>query len=575
MTNSQIAQSLGTIASLLNLKGENPFKIRAYQRAAETIENMSEDIAGIAAKGEKALQEIPGIGIDLSLKIVELVTTGKLVYLDELKKEVPAGLLQITDIQGMGPKKTAFVWKTFKVENVDDLEKLAKSGKLDTQKGWGEKSVKNILEGIEALRAHSGRVAITVALPVAEQLKQLMQESGLCGQVEIAGSLRRRRETIGDIDILVTSDKPEKVMDVFCGYELVERVLGKGPTKSSVYLKTGINADLRVVEEDAFGAALHYFTGSKDHNVHVRRLANAQGYTVNEYGVHEGTAEKKGKLRASKTEEEIYKLIGLPFIPPELREDRGEVQAAQEGKLPELITREDLKGDLHMHSTFSDGSSTMIEMARAAKELGHAYIAITDHASPMGMVRGIKEGNIDDYLALVEEARKAVKGIHILAGAEVDIMEDGSLYLPDAVLKKLDWVVASVHGHFNMPVPEMTARVLRAMEHPLVNVFAHPTSRLLLKRDPIEYDVDAVFKAAAKNDVAIEINASHGRLDVNDVLARRAKETGCTIVIDSDAHRTGELDYRFGITQARRAWLEKKDVLNTMPFKKVQEWGIN
>lgn len=572
MTNAQISQAFQAIADMLNLKGENPFKIRAYQRAAETIENMSEDIAAIAAKGEKALQEIPGIGIDLSLKIVELVTTGKLKYLDELKKEVPAGLLQITGIQGMGPKKTAFVWKTFKVESVEDLEKLAKSGKLDTEKGWGEKSVKNILEGIEAMRAHSGRVAITVALPIAEQIVQTLKESGLCKQIEIAGSLRRRKETIGDIDILVTSDKPEKVMEAFCGFELVDRVLGKGPTKSSVHLSAGINADLRVVEDDAFGAALHYFTGSKDHNVHVRRLANAQGYTVNEYGAHEGTAEKKGKLRASKTEEDIYKLIGLPYIPPELREDRGEIQAAQEAKLPELITREDLKGDLHMHSTFSDGSSTMIEMARAAKELGHDYIAITDHGSPMGMVGGIKEGNIEQYLELVEEARKAVKGIHILAGVEVDIMEDGSLYLPDAILKKLDWVVASVHGHFNLKPADMTARILRAIEHPLVNVFAHPTSRLLLKRDPIEYDFDAVFKAAAKHDVAIEINASRERLDVNDVLARRAKEAGCTIVIDSDAHRAGELDYRFGITQARRAWLEKADVLNTKTFKQVEGW---
>jgi DNA polymerase (family 10) len=301
-------------------------------------------------------------------------------------------------------------------------------------------------------------------------------------------------------------------------------------------------------------------------------MGNEKGLTINEYGVHEGTAEKKGKLRASKTEKDVYAAVGLPYIPPELREDRGEIEAAQKGKLPDLIELDDMKGDLHLHSNFSDGNATILDMAKAAQKAGLEYIAITDHGSPMGMVFGIKEKNIDEYLEKIEEARAKVKGIQILAGTEVDILEDGSLYLPDAVLKKLDWVVASVHGNFNMPSAAMTKRIVKALKNPYVNVFAHPTSRLLLKRDPITYDFDEVFETAAKHNVALEINASIYRLDLNDVLARKAKDMGCRITINSDAHHPREFDYRFGITQARRGWIEKKDVLNTMTFAQLKKW---
>jgi DNA polymerase (family X) len=403
-------------------------------------------------------------------------------------------------------------------------------------------------------------------------MQRELVESGLCGQVEIAGSLRRRKESIGDIDILATSTKPDKVMDLFCSFGLVDRVLGKGPTKSSVHLSTGINADLRVVEEDVFGAALHYFTGSKEHNVAIRRLAIEKGLTISEYGVYEGTAEKKGKLTASKTERDIYKTVGLPYVEPELREDRGEIDAAKRGELPHLIEIADIKGDLHMHSNFSDGSGTMTEMAQAAKDAGLQYIAITDHGSPMGMVRGVKKENIKEYLRLVDEARTHVKGIDILAGSEVDILEDGRLYLPDATLKQLDWVVASVHGNFKLPRDAMTERIIRALKNPYVKIFAHPTSRLLLKRDPIEYDIDAVFRCAADHGVCVEINAATDRLDLNDVLARRAKDAGCMLTIDSDAHHPGEFDYRYGISQARRGWIEAKNVLNTGTFAQVKEW---
>lgn len=573
MNNTKIAQAFETIGDVLSLKGENPFRIRAYQRAAQTILSLSEDVEMIYnRKGREALLDIPGIGKDLADKIEELIKTGKLEYMKQLEKEVPKGLIEITGIQGMGPKKTKFVWEKFNVESVDDLEKLAKSGKLDTEKGWGAKSVQNILEGITAMRLHNERIPLPTAHAIAEQIVRMLEESKLCGKVAIAGSLRRRKESIGDIDILATSTKVEKVMDLFCSFELVDRVLGKGPTKSSVHLSTGLNVDLRVVEEDVFGAALMYFTGSKEHNIVIRKLGIEKGYTLNEYGMHEGTAEKKGKLIAAKTEEEIYKSVGLPYIEPELREDRGEVAAAKAGTLPHLITVEDMKGDLHFHTNFSDGSATLVGMAKAAKKAGLSYLAVCDHGSVMGMVQGIKVENIDAYLKMVDDARKEVKGMEIFAGTEVDIMEDGSLYLPDDVLKKLDWVVASVHGHFKMTPKDMTARIVRALSNPYVCVFAHPTSRLLLKRDPVEYDMEEVFSTAAKHNVALEINASIQRLDLNDVLARRAKEAGCKISINSDAHHPGEFDYRFGITQARRAWLQKEDVINTMTVAEFKKW---
>jgi DNA polymerase (family X) len=572
MTNAQIAQAFQQIADILSLQDENPFRVRAYQRAAQTIQSMTTDVSDIyKQQDKKGLEAIPGIGKDLADKMEEMITTGKLSYLIDLQKELPKGLIAITGIQGMGPKKTKFVWKTFNVESVDELEKLALSGKLDTQKGWGKKSVRNVLEGIAALRAHNARVPLPKALNIAEQLKTMLVESGFCGMVEIAGSIRRRKESIGDIDILATSSNPRQVMDLFCSSPLVERVLAKGPTKSSVYLTTGINADLRVVDEIVFGAAWHYFTGSKEHNIAVRRIGITKGFTISEYGVYEGTPEQKGELKASRTEEDVYRVVGLPYIEPELREDRGELDAARSGTLPDLLTEKDLKGDLHMHSNFSDGRSTMTEMAQAAHRAGLEYIAITDHGSPMGMVQGIKEKNITEYLRLIDEARRSVKDMQILAGSEVDILEDGSLYLSDKTLGLLDWVVVSVHGNFKLSSKKMTDRIIRALKHPRVNVFAHPTSRLLLKRDPIEYDIDAVFKCAADHDVCVEINASFDRLDLNDVLARRARDAGCMLTIDSDAHNAGEFDYRFGVSQARRGWIEKKDVLNTRTWAEFQK----
>ena len=567
MTNGDIAEAFETIGKILELQDANPFRIRAYARAAQTIANLSRGLSDVYDEGGlPALQEIPGIGKDLSLKIEELLTTGKLAYLEELSAAVPTGLLEMMEIEGLGPKRTRIIYEQFGVSDIPGLEALVASGKLAELKGWGETSAKNVLRGIETRKTLHERLPIHRALPVARSIVELLRESGLCGRVEIAGSLRRRKETIGDIDILATSEKVPEVMELFCAMPMVRHVLAKGETKSSVNLKLGLDADLRVVDEDVFGAALYYFTGSKEHNVHVRSLAVRKGITINEYGVFKGTAREKGTLMASRTEEDVFDAVGLPYVPPEMREDWGEVALALEGKLPRLIEEGDLKGDLHVHSDFSDGSASMEEMAAAAKAKGLEYIAVTDHASAMGMVKGIKEENIGDYLRRIEAARAKVPGIRILAGAEVDIEDDGSLYLPDSALKQLDWVVASVHGKFRQTREEMTARIVRAIENPFVRVLGHPTARLLGKRPPVEADMEKVLRAAKGAGVAVELNASPERLDLNDIHCKRAKELGVKIAIDSDAHHPKDLDCAVGVSQARRGWVEAADVLNALPW---------
>lgn len=572
MSNPALAAVLERIGKILELQGENVFRVRAYARAAETIASYPQDLADICKKGGiKALQEIPGIGADLSQKIEELVTTGELQYLKDLEKTVPAGLFDLLQIPGMGPKKTKQVWEEFKVEGIPDLQKLLDSGKLEDVKGWGAKSVQKVRDGIAERATLSERIPLGEALALAEELLAYLRATGLCSRVDTAGSLRRRRETIGDIDILAASETPEAVMEAFSQYPGQVRVIGRGETKTSILLGNGIQSDLRVVPPDVFGAALHYFTGSKLHNVKVRGMGNKQGVTINEYGVFKGSADNKGKLLASRTEEDVFKAVGLPYIPPEMREDRGEVEAAQQGTLPELLQDGDIQGDLHLHSDFSDGAGSMIDMAKAAQELGLKYIAVTDHASGMGMVGGIKPDNIAQYLALVEKARKAVPGIHILAGAEVDILADGSLYLPDEILAQLDWVVASVHQSFKESREETTERLLRAIANPHVRVLGHPTTRLLAKRPGIEFDTDTVFTAAAERGVLLELNASAERLDLSDVHCRRAKELGATLVIDSDAHHVRSLHYALGITQARRAWLTKADVANAWDWKTFEK----
>ena len=573
MTNAEISAAFTMIGKILDLMGENPFRVRAYERAAMTISSLPRELSDIYVEGGmKALREIAGIGEDLGNKIEEMVTTGELKYLDEMKKKIPEGLFAVMQIEGMGPKKTKMVWEKLKVKNVADLEAAAKAGKLAKLPKWGELSEKKVLQGIATRKSMGDRVPLSAALPLAEQLVAKLKATKLCGQVAIAGSMRRRSETIGDIDILATSTKPAKVMEAFCGLPEVKRVLSQGPTKSSVNLHAGIQCDLRVVEEDVFGAALHYFTGSKAHNVHLRTMGVKAGITISEYGVHKGSAEKKGKLLASKTESDVYASLKLPYIAPELREDRGEIDAARAGTLPKLIEEKDIKGDLHLHTDFSDGGADAITMAKAAYAKGLEYIAITDHGSGMGMVRGLKENNLAQYLKMIEKARKAVPQLKILSGVEVDIQPDGSLYLSDKILRELDWVVAAVHSQFKQSSEETTARLLRAIENPYVRAMAHPTGRLIGQRPGIEFSVEQVFTAAKKRGVAMEINASPPRQDLRDIHCKRAKEMGVMLTMGSDAHAPEELDMRFGIMQARRGWIEKGDVMNTKSWSSFEKW---
>jgi DNA polymerase (family 10) len=576
-TNIDIAEAFGKIAEILEIQGENKFRVRAYERAAETIGGLSHDVGEVYRNGQlKALQDIPGIGEDLSLKIEEMLTTGKLKFLHELAKKVPQGVIDIMAVEGMGPKKTKLVWKKFGVKNVKDLEKLAKSGKLNKLEGWGEKSVANMLHGIELSKKFGDRLPLAEAMNIAETIVGILKKSDLCVDIEIAGSLRRMKDTIGDIDILVTSNKPEEVTELFTTMPLVKEIMAKslGSGRSTVLLKAGIEADLRVLDPEQFGAGLYYFTGSKQHHIVTRTMAIKKHITISEYGVYKGTKEHKGKLIAARTEEDVFKAIGLPYIPPEIREASGEIEAALAHKLPKLIEEKDIKGDLHLHSSFSDGSHTMLEMVEGAKRAGFEYIAITDHASSMGMVRGIKDKNIDEYLEMIDDVRKKVHGIHILSGTEVDIEEDGSLYLPDELLKKLDWVVASVHSHFKQSEAVMTKRLMKAIENPYVKVIGHPFTRKILSRAPIEFNFTEVAKHAKLHGVALEINASPDRLDLSDLYIRQAREIGTTLTIDSDSHDKDGFNFRFGVAQARRGWCEKGDILNTLSwleFKKRLE----
>lgn len=573
MTNTEIADIFEKIAAILEIQDANRFRIRAYQQAAVVIQGLTRQLEDIyKAGGTKALRELPGIGEDLALKIEETIKTDKLKYFLELKKKIPSGLLKVMEIEGLGPKRTELVFKKFGVKDIKDLEKLLASGKLEQLGGWGKKSVENIRRGIEQHAAFGERRPLPQVLPLAEQLVVNLKKSGLAEEVEIAGSLRRRKETIGDIDILATSKTPEKLVAVFAGLPEVKHILARGPTKCLVTLKNGLDADLRVLPPREFGAGLYYFTGSKSHNVAVRTMGVKKGLTISEYGVFRGTKEEKGKYLAGQTEEEIFKTLGLDFIPPELRENAGEIEAALNHTLPKLITEKDIQGDLHMHSKWSDGGVNIVEMVRAAKERGLKYIAMTDHASAMGMVKGIKKENYDKYIKEVRAVGKKVTGLQVLAGTEVDILPSGALYLEDSILKKLDWVLAAVHGSFKMSKADMTKRIIKALKNPYVHGLAHPTTRLLQKRMPIDFDIEEVLKTAAKHKKVLELDGSPSRLDLSDVHCRLAKEYGVKIVIDSDAHSIEELDLRYGVATARRGWLEKGDVLNAWPWEKVKKW---
>lgn len=568
MRNLEIANLFNEIADFLEVKDENPFRIRAYRRAAQAVEGLAEDIAAISERG--ALLDVPGIGKDLAAKIQEYLATGEIEYLVGLRREIPAGVIELMGIHGVGPKTAKHLYEQVGVDSVEKLEELAKAHKLAGLPGIKARTEENILKGIAVWRSGRERMPLGTALVLAEAILGELKTLKEVHEIAAAGSLRRMKETVKDIDILVTSTKPVRVMEVFVGLPNVAEVLAHGETKSSVRLRENIQVDLRVVEPDCFGAALQYFTGSKQHNIRVRELAQRKGLKVSEYGVFN---EKTNRRVAGRTEAEVYKAVGLPFIPPELREDGGEIEAALEGRLPTLVAVEDIRGDLQMHTTWSDGSHSLSDLAVGVRAKGYQYMAVTDHSKSATVAGGMQEEQVLQMIAEVRGLNKKMKGFRILAGCEVDIKGDGSLDFPDEILRQLDLVLVSVHSRFKMTREEMTARIVRAVQHPLVHLLGHPTGRLIGERSAYEVDMEAVLTAARAAGTAVEINASPSRLDLNDLHARRAKELGIPIAIDTDAHTIGQLDYmRFGVSVARRGWLAPGDVLNALPEEQLISW---
>jgi DNA polymerase (family X) len=568
MKNGEIAALFNRIADFLEIKGDNPFRVRAYRRAAQTMEGLTEDIAVVAERG--GLLEIPGIGKDLAAKIQEYLRRGGVEYLEELQREIPVGVVELMGVHGVGPKTARLLYEQAGVDSVDALEELARAHKLVGFPGIQAKTEENILKGIAVWRSGRERMPLGAALPLAEAILEALQALKATERIALAGSVRRMRETVKDIDVLVTSKTPARVMEVFVGLPNVAEVLAHGETKSSVRLREGIQADLRVVEPDCFGAALQYFTGSKQHNIRVRELAQRQKLKVNEYGVFD---EERDRRVAGATEEEVYRAVGLPFIPPEIREDGGEIEAAMEGRLPALVGLDDIRGDLQLHTTWSDGAHSLAELAAGVRAKGYRYMAVTDHSKSATVAGGMDETRVLRMIAEVRALNARLKGFLVLAGCEVDIRADGSLDFPDEILSQLDLVQVSVHSRFKMSRDEMTTRIVRAVRHPLVHILGHPTGRLIGERAAYEVDIEAVLQAARIGGVAVEINASPSRLDLNDLHARRAKDLGIPIAISTDAHAIPQLDYmRYGVAVARRAWLTPADVLNTRPARGLAAW---
>jgi DNA polymerase (family X) len=563
LDNAAIARILREIADLLEIKDDNPFKIRAYRNGADIVANHPHEMAALDATG---LREIPGIGKDLAARIREIVETGDAEFHRELMAEFPPTILDVLNLQGVGPKTVAMLYRELGIRTVEDLEKAAVDGKVRSLRGMGQKKEALILKALADRKRHAGRHLLADAHDVASALVGWLREHAPEAQIEAVGSLRRGCETCGDIDILA-SGAPAAVMDTFAEYRLVERVLALGDTKSSVLLQGGFQADLRLVAADSRGAALQYFTGSKAHNIALRDRAIGLGFKLNEYGLFRVEGDEKV---AGATEEDVYEALGLQWVPPELREDRGEIGAAAARQLPRLVDRADLRGDLHMHTTETDGKEDIAGMAAAARGGGLEYIAITDHSKALAMANGLDERRALAHAARIRAA-DGRDGLRLLAGIECDIRPDGSLDLETDCLAALDLCVASIHSAFNQDRSQMTERILRAIENPFVDILGHPTGRLILRREPYPVDIDAVLDAAARHGVAVEINCQLDRLDLNEVHARLARERGVPIVISSDAHSSAALNWtRWGVLVARRAWLEPQHVLNTRPFEEFK-----
>ena len=575
LTNADVARVLATLATMLEIDGANSFRVRAYREAARIVGELTDPV-GRLANVEGAIEALPGIGKDLAQKIRDVVGTGSTELYDQMLEKYPLELVRLTELQGLGAKRVRVLHDELHIRDRAGLEAAAKAGRLRELPGFGEKLEQKVLHSLSIAGQVSGRLLLANAWAVAHGLADRLRAVPGVTRVEVAGSFRRRRDTVGDLDLLVCGGAPAPVMDAFTTHDQVAEVLARGDTRSSVRLTDGLQVDLRLVPAESYGAALLYFTGSKEHNIELRRVANDQGRTLNEYGLaREPGAQAKpgpGKVVAGRTEEEIYRALGMDWIPPELREARGEIALARAGRLPRLIEQDDLKGDLHMHTTRSDGRHTLAEMVRAAKDRGYAYVAITEHSKSLAMAGGFDEARVRRSVAELAAVRREVPGIDVLHGLEVDILADGSLDLDDDALELLDWVIVSLHSRLDQPAEAATARVLRALEHPAVCAMGHPTGRMIGTRPASPFDMERVLERAAGLGVAMEINCQPDRMDLSDVNARLAREKGVTLVIDTDAHSTANLDLmRYGVFVARRAGLTKDDVLNAWPRERMRK----
>ena len=568
MQNQQIAAMFNEVADLLEIQGANAFRVRAYRNGARTLEGLSESVADLLASPGGSLESLDGIGKDLAAKIKVAVETGQIPQLEELRQQVPHGVVEMLRIPGLGPKKVAVLFHELGIVSLAQLKEACEANKVSELKGFGKKTEQSILEGIPQAQEAGKRFLISIARESADAIVNDLKQLDSIGNVSVAGSCRRCKETCGDLDVLATSDDSAAAMDRLAANPLVEKVLARGETKQRVRLRTGIELDLRVVPSSAYGAAMQYFTGSKEHNIVIRRRAIERGLKVNEYGVFRGD-----EYVAGETEEDVYAAVGLPWIPPELRENRGEIELAEAGKLPKLIEVSDVQGDLHMHTTASDGKGSIREMAEAAKARGLKYIAITDHSKRVSMANGLDATRLREHWKEIRKVREQVSGIEILCGVECDILEDATMDLDDEVLSEADWVIAVLHYGLKQPREQIMLRLLNAIRNPNVDAIGHPTGRMLTNRPPADIDFTTFFKAAADHGVLLEINASPERLDLDDIQAAAAKSHGIPIIIDTDSHSTnGFNSLRYGVDQARRAGLTKKDVANTRSiaeFKKL------
>ena len=563
--NSEIADVFSQVADLLEIEGANEFRVRAYRKGARTIKGYPRSMAELIDEGQD-LTELSGVGKDLAGKIQEIVKTGGLRQLEEIKQRTPAGLARMLKIEGLGPKRVQQLYEELDITSLDQLGKAAKNGRIQKLDGLGPKTEENILQALSRQDQGQGRTLLNIAEEMARPLVAYLEDTEGVERVKVAGSFRRRKETVGDLDVLAISDSGEETIQRFVEYEDVEEIVSQGETRSTVVFRSGLQVDLRVVPRESYGAALFYFTGSKDHNIALRNMALDEGLKVNEYGVF-----RDEERIAGETEDEIYDLFDLTYVPPELRENRGELEAAREDKLPALVASDDIRGDLQMHTTGSDGDTSLEEMARAALEQGYGYVAITDHSPQVAVAQGLDAEALARQIDEIDRLNDELEGIKILKAIEVDILEDGSLDLPDDILERLDLRICSVHSYFNLSREKQTERIVRAMDNQYFNILAHPTGRRIGERAPYDVDLEQVMEAALARGCFLEVNAQPQRLDLDDVHAKMAKDMGLKLAINTDAHSVAELKLmRFGVGQARRGWLEADDVLNTQSWEDLK-----